>query len=242
MVVLMRTKRPRTALTGVLTLLLASILMDSSCTHSTLSSTPTPATPAPATPKPPQTSLEAFPPPLPGDKTEGVVHVLQVLDALWQYERSGRNHRTQTIGFQFPENEINEYLAYSLRIKPRPGISRTAVKLLQNDEIAALIEIDFDALKKWPSWSMPAVLAPLLSGRRALRVDAQFHANDGALSFTLNHVYAPDGSVILNKVMLDMIQAVAIHQPESYNTSAPVPLPFGLKRVWTQKQLAGGET
>jgi hypothetical protein len=228
----MRTNPPKTTLIGCLTLLLASILLDLSCTHSTASSTP----------KPPQSLLTAFPPPLPGDQTDGVVHVLHVLDVLWQYERSGRNHRTQEIGFQFPENEINEYLAYSLRTKPRPGISRAAVKLLPNDEIAALIEIDFDTLKKWPSWSMPALLEPLLSGRRAIRVDAQFHASDGALTFTLNGAYAPNGSVILNKFMLDMIQSVAIHQPEWYDTSRPVPLPFGLEKVWTQNQLVGGET
>lgn len=233
MVILMQMKPPRTAFAGFLTLLLASSLLDLSCTtRSTLTSTP----------KTPEKSLEAFPEPLPGDKTEGVVHVLHVLDVLWQYERSGRNHQIQSIGFQFPQNEINEYLAYSLRIKPRPGISRVSVKLLPNDEIAALVEIDFDALKKWPSWSMPTVLEPLLRGRRALRVDAQFQANDGALSFTINDAYAPDGSAILNKLMLDMIQSVAIHQPEWYDTSRPVPLPFGLQRVWTQQQLVGGET
>jgi len=230
MVILMKMKPPSTALMGFVTLLLASVFLNSSCTHSNSKS--------PSLPH----SLDAFPSPLPGDKTEGVVHVLHALDVLSRYDQNGRKREAETIGFQLPENEINEYLAYSLRMNPRPGISRAAVKLLPNDEIGALVEIDFDALQKWPSWSIPGVFQKLLSGRRPLRVDAHFHANAGKLTFTLNGAYGPDGSVILDEVMLEMIQALAIHQPEWYDTTRPVPLPFGLQKVWTQMQLVGGET
>jgi hypothetical protein len=38
-----------------------------------------------------------------------------------------------------------------------------------------------------------------------------------------------------------MIQIVAERQPEKYDTSKPLPLPFGLRRLWTtsQHQISG---
>jgi hypothetical protein len=38
-----------------------------------------------------------------------------------------------------------------------------------------------------------------------------------------------------------MIQIVAARQPEKYDTSKPLPLPFGLRRIWTEEQLTAGE-
>jgi hypothetical protein len=39
-----------------------------------------------------------------------------------------------------------------------------------------------------------------------------------------------------------VLQALGSHQPESYDTAKPIPLPYGLKRIWTDKQLICGET
>ena len=44
-------------------------------------------------------------------------------------------------------------------------------------------------------------------------------------------------AVLVEKV----IQVVAARQPEKYDTSKPVPLPFGLQRVWTGERLVMGE-
>ena len=38
-----------------------------------------------------------------------------------------------------------------------------------------------------------------------------------------------------------MIQVVAARQPEKYDTSKPMRIPFGLRRVWTQDQAVMGE-
>jgi hypothetical protein len=193
-------------------------------------------------PELPRAALTAFPAPLPGDKTPGVIHVLEVLDLLSKYDRGGRNQSAQIISFQFPENEINEYLAYSLRMKPRPGISRAAVKLLPENDISALIEIDFEALRKWNSWIIPTLLQPLLNGRQAIEINAQFEAQDGVLHFVLQDAYGPGGTAILKTVGQDIMQSIGLHQPEWYDTSRPIPLPLGLRRVWTQKQSIAGET
>jgi hypothetical protein len=42
--------------------------------------------------------------------------------------------------------------------------------------------------------------------------------------------------------MSAVLQALGSRQPESYDTAKPIPLPFGLKRIWTGKQSIYGET
>jgi len=191
---------------------------------------------------PPKSAPEAFfPAPLPGDKTEGVNHVLEVLDWLSRYERGGRNPANR-VGFQLPESEVNEYLAYALRINPRPGLSSVTLKLLPDSEISSLAWIDFAALAKWNSWTLPDSLRPILNGTKAVRLDAQFDAQDGFLNFTLKGAYGPAGAMIPGKVMEDVMQLIGLHQRELYNTGQPIPLPFGLRSISCGKQLLVGET
>ena len=38
-----------------------------------------------------------------------------------------------------------------------------------------------------------------------------------------------------------MIRLVAARQPERYDTTRPLPLPFGLRRVWTSDHTVAGE-
>lgn len=184
----------------------------------------------------------AFPSPLPGDKTEGVNHVLEVLGWLGKYEQGGRNPANK-INFRLPESVVNEYLAYALRVNPRPGLSSVTLKLLANNEMSALVWIDFDALAKWNPRILPAPLRPFLNGKQAVRVDAQLDAKDGSLNYTLKTAYGPAGDMIATKVMDNIMQAIGQHQREVYNVGKhPIPLPFGLKRMWCEKQLLLGET
>ena len=52
----------------------------------------------------------------------------------------------------------------------------------------------------------------------------------------------PDGKAMVGKVVSSLMQALGSRQPESIDPGKPSPLPFGLKRVWTEKQLLCGET
>lgn len=195
-----------------------------------------------ATNLPPTSAPEALlPAPLPGDRTEGVNHVLEVLDWLGRYERGGRNPANK-VSFQLTESEVNEYLAYALRINPRPGLSSVTLKLLPDSEISALAWIDFDALAKWNAWSLPDSLRPFLNGTKAVRVDAQFDAKDGFLNFTLKGAYGPAGTIIPMKLMEDIMRLIGLHQRELYDSRQPIPLPFGLRSMSFGKQLLGGET
>jgi hypothetical protein len=170
-----------------------------------------------------------------------VNHVLEVLDWLGRYERGGRNPANK-VSFQLTESEVNEYLAYALRINPRPGLSSVTLKLLPDSEISALAWIDFDALAKWNAWSLPDSLRPFLNGTKAVRVDAQFDAKDGFLNFTLKGAYGPAGTIIPMKLMEDIMRLIGLHQRELYDSRQPIPLPFGLRSMSFGKQLLGGET
>jgi hypothetical protein len=229
----MNASRPERRSAAALALALA--VMSAACASRNL---PKPSTTASLPKSAPEAS---FPAPLPGDKTDGVNHILQVLDWLGGYARGGRNPANK-ISFQLPESEVNEYLAYALRINPRPGLSSVTLKLLPNSEISSLVWIDFDALTKWNSWILPTPLRPLLNGKKAVRVDAHLDAKNGSLNFTLKGAYGPAGAIIARKVMEDVMQSIGLHQRELYNTGQPIPLPFGLRSMGCEEQVLVGET
>ena len=169
------------------------------------------------------------------------MQIQDLLASLARFDQNGRDP-AQKLGFEIPERAVNEYLAYSLRNRPRPGISSITVTLLPNNELSGVIEIDFKAVTGWNPEILPENLRPLLQGKMALRVNARFESRNGSLTFVLKDVQGPDGKAIPTKVMTDLLQAIGSRQPESYDMAKPIPLPFGLKRVWTEKQSACGET
>jgi hypothetical protein len=203
-----------------------------------------PATPvtAPAAPK-----IQAAAAPVPviaptsGESTQGAMQIADLLASLARFDRDGRIAE-QKIGFEIPERAVNEYLAYSLRNRPRPGISAITVTLLPKNDVSAMIEIDFSSVKQWAPDILPEPLRPLLSGKRTLQVNAHFESKNSTFTFTLKDVHGPDGKPLANKIMTDLLQSLGSHQPESYDAARPISLPFGLKRVWTEKQVVLGET
>ena len=169
------------------------------------------------------------------------MQILDLLASLAKFDQNGRDPG-QKLGFEIPERAVNEYLAYSLRNRPRPGISALTVTLLPKNDVSGVVEIDFDVVKRWNPEILPEPLRPLLSGKQALRVTAHFESRNGSFTFALKDVHGPDGKLLSNKIMTDVLQSIGSHQPESYDLAKPIPLPFGLKRVWTEKQSALGET
>jgi hypothetical protein len=182
------------------------------------------------------------PPPAPtGESTPGVTMIQDLLASLGKFDQDGRPAK-QKLGFEIPERALNEYLAYTLRNRPRPGIGTMAVTLLPKNQISSDVEIDFDAVQKWNPEIFPELLRPILSGKRSIHTDVKFESKDGFCSFSLKDTQGPDGKAIVNKVMSALLQSLGSRQPESYDTAKPIPLPFGLKRIWTEKQLICGET
>jgi hypothetical protein len=176
-----------------------------------------------------------------GESTQGAMQIADLLASLARFDRDGRI-ADQKLGFEIPERAINEYLAYSLRNRPRPGIGSITVTLLPKNDISAAIEIDFSSVTQWVPEILPEPLRPLLTGKRPVKLNAHFETKDGSFTFTLKDVQGPDGKPLANKIMTDLLQSLGSHQPESYDAAKPISLPFGLKRVWTVKQAILGET
>ena len=179
--------------------------------------------------------------PASGESTQGAMQIVDLLASLTRVDPDGKV-LARKIGFEIPERAVNEYLAYSLRNRPRPGISAITVTLLPKNDISATIEIDFNSIKQWTPELLPEPLRPLLSGKQALQLNAHFETRNGSFTFTLKDVLGPDGKPLVNKIMTDLLQSLGSHQPESYDAAKPITLPFGLKRVWTEKQAVFGET
>jgi hypothetical protein len=203
-----------------------------------------PATPV-TTPAAPKLQASAAPAPAiapaSGEFTQGALQIVDLLASLAKFDPDAKVP-ARKLGFEIPERAVNEYLAYSLRNRPRPGISAITVTLLPKSDISATVEIDFNSIKQWVPELLPEPLRPLLTGKQALQLNAHFEAKNGSFTFTLKDVHGPDGKALANKVMTDLLQSLGSHQPESYDAARPITLPFGLKRVWTEKQAVFGET
>ena len=136
------------------------------------------------------------------------------------------------IAFQLSETEIDDYLRYSLKSTPRPGLESVTVKLFPKDYISTFTKVDFDAVERWHPGTIPTVLRPFLKGKKSIWVDCRIHAADSKLSFTVEKARYED--LPLPAFFVEkMIQIMAARQPEKYDTSKPMPIPFGLHKVWT---------
>ena len=159
--------------------------------------------------------------------------------ALFDQLRQAEEHKTYT-AFQLTDSEINEYLGYSLKATPRPGLESVTVKAFPNNYVSTFTIVDFDAVERWKPGTIPAVLRPVLQGRKSIWVDYRFQTGNAKVTFTVEKAYYQDVRLPAFFVQ-KMIQIVAERQPEKYDTSKPLPLPFGLRRLWTtpQHQISG---
>ena len=119
--------------------------------------------PAPVTAAAPKMQLAAATPSpaTAGEFTQGSIQVADLLASLARYDQEGRP-KGHKIEFEVPERAINEYLAYSLRNRPRPGISSVTVTLLPKNDLTATVEVDFGAVANL----IPEAMRAVLSGRQ----------------------------------------------------------------------------
>jgi hypothetical protein len=160
------------------------------------------------------------------------------LQTAQQHQAAGR--APERVNFRLSDTEINDYMVYSLRETPRPGLASITVKAFPNNYVSTFAVVDFDAVEHWKPGTVPALLRPVLNGKKAVWVDYRFQAWDGKITFTVEKAYFQNihlPAVLVKK----MIQIVAARQPERYDTAKPLPLPFGLRRVWTGDHSVAGE-
>ena len=71
-------------------------------------------------------------------------------------------------------------------------------------------------------------------------MDYRINANDSKISFSVEKAYYQ--SLRLPAFFVEkMIEIVAARQPEKYDTSKPMPIPFGLRQVWTIDHVIQGQ-
>jgi len=168
--------------------------------------------------------------------------VAQKVLGLFQELREARTpaaSHLRHVSFALTDGEINEYMRYALRTTPRPGMDSMTVKIFPQNYVSTFTVIDFDAIERWKPGTIPALLRPILRGKQSIWVDYRFAAANSTITFSVEKAYYDKvwlPSVFVGKV----IQIVASRQPEHYDTSKPLPLPFGLRQAWTENHIAKG--
>jgi hypothetical protein len=179
-------------------------------------------------------NIATAPPPPVAQKFLGLFDQLRIAQA--QNLHGGR----QEVAFRFSDSEINEYMRYSLHATPRPGLDSVTVKIFAGNYISTYTVVDFDAVERWHPGTIPTLLKPVLNGRKSIWVDYRIEAQNYKLTFSVEKAYYQDirlPAFFVSK----MIQIVAARQPEKYDTSKPMPIPFGLRQIWTSDHVIQGQ-
>ncbi len=205
------------------------------------------AVPSPALVRPPAPAVDISHPPSPSPRdSQGVARVQALLRLLSEYDRSGRDPRKRFVSFEIDqEADANAHISPT-RSAPctRVGISGVRVKFLPNNELNVALSstVDFESIQK-RSEVTPVLPAPMLSALRDVQIHLKFEAEEGSLRFTLPGGTCRGWVGAFPKALMDaVIQFIGERQRERYNTRQPIPLPFGVQRVWTEPQVLAAET
>jgi len=143
------------------------------------------------------------------------------------------------VSFALTDSEINDYMRYALRTTPRPGLDSVTVKIFPHNYVSTYAVVDFDAVERWKPGTIPGILRPVLHGKQSIWVDYRFSAPASKITFSVEKAYYD--KLRLPAIFVEqMIHIVAARQPEHYDTSKPLSLPFGLRNVWTENQVVKG--
>lgn len=165
---------------------------------------------------------------------------LGLFDQLRDAEAQKARGTPQRVAFELSDREINEYMLYSLRTVPRPGIDSVNVKIFPHNYISTFTVVDFDAIERWRPGTIPALLRPVLRGQKSIWVDYRFQTSEAKITFSVEKAYYQDIR-LPGFVVEKMIRIVGMRQPEKYDTSKPLPLPFGLQGLWTADHVIKGQ-
>ncbi len=144
------------------------------------------------------------------------------------------------VKFDLPQGEVNSYLSETLRMTPRPGLKSVTVRFFPANYVSTFTLIDFDEVERMRPGLIPKLLRPVLTGQKTVWVDVRFHVQNAKATFEVEKAYF-QGVALPSVVVQKVIEAVAARQPEHYDTTKPIPLPFALKKLWTQAGLISGE-
>ena len=156
--------------------------------------------------------------------------VVKVLELFRQL----RNVPRQPVSFRISEDEINNYLVYALSLGPRPGVESIKVKIFSNNYVTTLVRLDLDALEKKGAGAILAPFHLLLNGQKDLWLDFRFSVKDAQMTFTVEKAYYQN-TQLPALFVTQLIRLAGTLQPEHFDMSKPVPLPFNLRSLRTEK-------
>jgi hypothetical protein len=158
---------------------------------------------------------------------------------LFQELNAAQNSKKK-VRFQFTEGEVNEYLRHAAKVNPRPGLDSMTVKFFQGNYVSTFTVVDFDMVERARPGTVPGLLKPVLNGKKEIWVDLRLNAAGGVMTFSVEKAYFQ--SIRLPAFLVEkMINIIGSRQKEKFDTSKPVPLPFGLKTITTGDKSVSGE-
>jgi len=165
--------------------------------------------------------------------------ILSLFDTLRTAEAKRAQGSPVRVNFQLSDGEINEYARYALKTTPRPGLESATVKIFPHNYVSTFSVVDFTAVERWKPGTIPTLLLPVLNGKKSIWVDYRFEIKNSALTFTVVKAYYQNLRIPAF-VVEKLIGIVAARQPERYDTSKPLILPFGLRQISTGDHLLMG--
>ncbi len=140
--------------------------------------------------------------------------------------------RQVTERFTVSEKQLNDALSAELRSEPRPGIERATIKLFPGNYVSIYATVDFDEVERARPGTIPGLLRLALNGRKNLLLDFRFESHQGTFTWAVEKAYLQNlkvPPVLIEKT----IEILAARQPEHFDATRPLPLPFGVKEAWT---------
>ncbi len=166
-------------------------------------------------------------------ESPAVTKVLTLFNDLNVAKNEKAAGRVKKVSFTLTDGEINEYLRHALTVNPRPGLDNMRVQFYPSNYLATLVTVDFDAVERFRPGTVPTLLRPILNGKRAIQVDVRLQPQVGVTTFSVEK--ASFESVRIPAFVVEqMIAAVASRQAEKFDTTKPIPLPFGLQSIHTE--------
>ena len=127
-----------------------------------------------------------------------------------------------------------------IQILARPGLDRLTVKFFPGNYVSTFTVIDFDMVEQARPGTVPVLLKPVLNGKKEVWIDVRVNAAGGVGTFSVEKAYFQ--SIRLPAFAVEkMINVVGSRQREKYDTSKPVPLPFGLRSIVFGDKTMSGE-
>ena len=165
-------------------------------------------------------------------ESPAVTKVLTLFNDLNTAKNEKAAGRAKKVSFTLTDGELNQYLRHALTVNPRPGLDAMRVQFYPSNYLATLVTVDFDAVERFRTGTVPMLLRPILNGKRAIQVDVRLQPQTGVTTFSVEK--ASFESVRIPAFVVEqMIAVVAARQAEKLDTTKPIQLPFGLQTIRT---------